>query len=142
MTRRNATLGAAFLLLVSAMVAACQGSDDPAAPVAERCPTARVPLCANVAQTRFVLAAVADAQARLAQSIENAAARRDLDQRLTLLSGRLGAGDVTGARAALAAARTALADSRVQLARYPADAPDLAAIDLTLDQAALALGTF
>jgi hypothetical protein len=47
---------------------------------------------------------------------------------------------VSGARAALVTARGALAESRAQLVTHPADAADLAAIELTLDQVAAVLG--
>jgi hypothetical protein len=96
----------------------------------------------NLSHAALVRAAVADAQTRLSPSLENKAAGTDLGERLTLLSARLGSGDVTGSLGALAAARRAVAESRGQLTRYPADAADLAAIDLTLDQAAIALGAF
>ena len=117
----------------------CQGGDSPVAPGAQQCPSARVPLCMDAAQATAVRAAAADAQLRLAPALESAPARDIFDQRLTVVAARLGGGDVSGARAALGAARGALAESRAQLATHPGDAADLAAIELTLDQIAAVL---
>jgi hypothetical protein len=88
----------------------------------------------DAAQATAVRAAAADAQLRLVPT------RDILGQRLAVIAARLGSGDVSGARAALAAARGALGESRARLATHPGDAADLAAIDLTLDQIAAVLG--
>lgn len=120
-----------LLLASTALAAAC--ADGPNAPVALRCPTARVPLCADDARAEAVRVAVTDASARLVPALGNATARAALAERLPVLAARLAEGDVAGARTALAAARASLAGEA-------ADAPDLAAIQLTLSEVASALG--
>ena len=132
--------GAVGLLATALFGTACAGTDGPLAPTALQCPTARVPLCTDAAQATAVRAATADAQLRVVPALEGALARDVFGQRLTVVAARLGSGDVSGARAALAAARGALAESRAQLAAHPGDAADLAAIELTLDQITAILG--
>lgn len=128
------------LLATTLFGVACQAGDGPVAPASQQCPSARVPLCTDPAQATAVRAAAADAQLRLVPTLESAPTRDIVGQRLTLVAARLGSGDVSGARAALAAARGALGESRAQLATHPGDAADLAAIELTLDQIAAVLG--
>jgi hypothetical protein len=128
------------LLATTLFGVACQGSDSPVAPSAQRCPTAPVPLCTDAVQATTVRAATADVQLRIIPALESAPSRDIIGQRLTLLAARVGSGDVSGARAALTAARGALTESRAQLATHPGDAADLAAIELTLDQIAAVLG--
>jgi hypothetical protein len=118
----------------------CQGGDSPVAPASLRCPSAQVPLCMDAAQATAVRAAAADAQLRLIPALEGAPTRAVIGQRLTAVASRLDDGDVTGARIALSAARAALAESRAHLPSQPADAADLAAIELTLDQIAVVVG--
>ena len=141
MTMRTPRGRASLALITAALVGAgCQPGDGPAAPVALRCPTARVPLCTDRAQATAVRAAAADAELRLVPALESASSRDVFAQRLTVVTARLGSGDVSGARTALVAARGALADSRAQLSTNPGDAADLSAIELTLDQIAAVLG--
>lgn len=121
------------LLLASTVIAAAACADGPNAPVALRCPTARVPLCADDARAEAVRAALADASTRIVPALASATARAGLAARLPVLAARLAEGDVAGARTALAAARGSLAGEA-------ADAPDLAAIQLTLAEIASALG--
>jgi hypothetical protein len=128
------------LLATTLFGVACQGSDGPVAPSAQRCPTAAVPLCMDAAQATAVRAATADVQLRIIPALESAPTRDILARRLTVVAAQLGSGDVSGARAALVTARRALAESRAQLVTHPADAADLAAIELTLDQVAAVLG--
>ena len=120
-----------LLLASTALAAAC--ADGPTAPRALGCPTARVPLCTDAARAAAVRAALDDASTRLVPTLANATARAGLAGRLPVLAARLDAGDVAGARTALATARAALAGEA-------ADAPDLAAIQLTLAEIASALG--
>lgn len=141
MTMRTPPGRASLALLTATLVAAgCQAGDGPVAPAALQCPSARVPLCTDAEQASAVRAAAADAQLRLASALEDAPTRDMLGQRLTVVAARLGSGDVSGARAALVAARGALSESRAQIATHPGDAADLAAIELTLDQVAAVLG--
>ena len=127
-------------LLVAALTAtACQGTDGPAAPIAERCPSARVPLCMDVAHAALVRAAVADAGSRLAPSLEDAALREPLTASLAALSDALLAGDIARARASLASTRTALAE-RQRAVSNAADAADITAIEITLQETDDALG--
>jgi hypothetical protein len=128
------------LLATTLFGVACQGSDGPVAPTAQRCPTAPVPLCMDAVQAVAVRAATTDVQLRIVPALESAASRDTFGERLTLLAARVGSGDVSGARAALTAARGALAEARATLAAHPGDAADLAAIELTLDQIAAVLG--
>ena len=128
------------LLATTLLGVGCQGGDSPVAPAALQCPRAAAPLCMDAVRATAVRAAAADAQLRLAPALESATARGVVEQRLTVVAARLESGDVSGARAALAAARAALAETRAQLAAHPADAADLAAIELTLDQIAAVVG--
>jgi len=141
-TSRRTTSWRAPLAIIATTLfgVGCQGSDSPLAPAAERCPSARVPLCTDALQATAVRAAVTDAQLRLAPALESAPSRDTFGQRLTVVAARLDGGDVTGVRAALAAARGALVESRAQLAAHPGDVADLAAIELALDQIAAVLG--
>ena len=128
------------LLATTLFGVGCQAGDSPIAPASQQCPGARVPLCMDAAQATAVRAAAADAQLRLVPTLESAATRDIVGQRLTVVAARIGSGDVSGARVALAAARGALGESRAQLATHPGDAADLAAIELTLEQIAAVLG--
>ncbi|HEX8851795.1 MAG TPA: hypothetical protein VF761_19865 [Gemmatimonadaceae bacterium] len=139
--RRAACVRATPLALGATVfvAAACQTGDGPTAPVALRCPTARVLLCTDASRAAAVHIAVTDAGARLVPSLTGRDAGEQLAARLSGLEGSLAAGEVTGARAALARAQSALADARAALASHPDDAPDLDAIALTLDEIASVL---
>lgn len=126
-------------LTCAALVAAgCQGAESPAAPLAEQCPTARVPLCMDVVHAALVRAAVADAGTRLVPALENAALRASLGSRLAALGDALLAGDIARARASLAATRGVL-DESPWTSTDPADAADITAIEITLQETANAL---
>ena len=139
--RRAAGMRTAPLALVATVVVAvgCQAGDGPTAPLTLRCPTARVPLCTDATRAAAVRAAATDAGSRLAPSLTNRDASVQLAARFPGLQASLAAGEVTGARAALARARAALAGARTGLATHPGDAPDLDAIALTLDEIAAVL---
>lgn len=139
--RAGSTWRAPLALLATTLFGvACQGGDNPVAPVAQQCPAARVPLCMDAVQATAVRAAADDAQRRLVPALESAPTRDLFGERLTMVAARLESGDVSGARTALVAARRALADCRAQLPTRPGDAADLAAIELTLDQISAVLG--
>ena len=139
--RAGSGWGALLALLATTLFGVgCQGGDSPAAPGAQQCPSAPVPLCTDAAQATAVRAAAVDAALRLVPALESASTRDVFGQHLTIVVSRLESGDVSGARSALVAARGALADSRAQLSTNPGDAADLAAIELTLDQVAAVLG--
>jgi hypothetical protein len=134
-TRPTRTVRRFALLAAALTTTACQGTDGPAAPLADRCPSARVPLCMDVAHAALVRAAVADAGSRLAPSLEDAALRAPLTASLATLSDALLAGDIARARSSLAATRAALAQGRAAAT----DAADITAIEITLEETADAL---
>ena len=123
------------------LAAATPGCSDASAPRADLfCPGAGVALCAKSDSVRsVVLPAVNDARLRNVGALKNATQAARLGGELRLLEDALRAGNVTAADAALRAASDAIGAARPQLATYPGDAPDLAAVELALIQIARAI---
>lgn len=104
------------------------------------CPSAAVALCTSADSTRSVVGPLtADAATRSSGALGNEAAKTQLRIELNALAEAIAAGNVTQGRNALDRARAALAVARTQLADHPGDAPDLTVIELALIQAARAL---
>jgi hypothetical protein len=145
-TKRAAAKIAQRGLAAAALGAACIACGDSPTQLQQQepppltCPSAGVPLCSSPAATAAARDGTSDAAARSTAALENTTARAALATNLGQLDAALGTQNITNARAALGRVRDAISAGRGQLNQFPGDAPDLAAIELLLDQVAALLG--
>jgi hypothetical protein len=133
--KRVSSLALVFVSLVAASGCGGKSSDLGLAPAEEiTCPSAAVSLCTSSAASEPVIAAIDDGAARGFSGIENAqvsaSLRSDISELVTLLQ----SGRVSGSRDVVRRIRLSLQKANAELAIYPGDAPDLAMIELALDQ--------
>jgi hypothetical protein len=114
---------------------ACSDSTGPH-PDAEdtACPNAAITLCAQRDTIQVLVSAASDARLRNAAALRNANVRQNLSDRLMKLAVALDAGRIAIANGLLIDLRKEITNAHGMSSMNPGDAPDVAAIELTLTQ--------